>query len=72
MAPDSETDAGRDVATDERTRTRRPQGLASTVVRYDGRPDRVTFHPDDPSPEERLTAWVSVDRDAVCDLAAMR
>lgn len=73
--PEADRDPGRDGTAAERAiGARGADGVAltSTLVRYDGRPDRVTVHPVNPGPEERLTAWVTVDHDAVCDLTAMR
>jgi hypothetical protein len=46
--------------------------LASTLVRYDGQPDRVTVYPPDVSSIERMSMWVTADAETCIDLAAMR
>lgn len=46
--------------------------LASTLVRYDGQPDRVTVYPPDASSIERMSKWITADAQACIDPAAMR
>lgn len=46
--------------------------LSATVVNYRNGPDRCTVTPADVSDEERFTAWLSVDADAMLSLAEFR
>ncbi|MFB6206274.1 MAG: hypothetical protein ABEJ05_07105 [Haloglomus sp.] len=53
----------------------RPDGqprLSSTLVRYDGEPDRVTVYPPDTSSIERMSRWITVDLDDCLDLDEVR
>jgi len=50
----------------------RTSALVAVVVRQDRGPDRCTVYPADAAEATRLTTWVSVNADALCDLAAMR
>jgi len=49
-----------------------PTPLAATVVRYQNTPDRCTLSPPDVDDDRRLTAWLSVDADALVALAENR
>lgn len=49
-----------------------PNHLECTVVRYRDRPDRCTVFPPDASGIERLSTWLSVDRDSMRSLEAWR
>jgi hypothetical protein len=60
---DDATDSGQRTATDP---------LEATVVHYQNGPDRCTIAPRDVSDERRLTAWFSVDADALVRLGEMR
>ncbi|GAA0267125.1 DUF7511 domain-containing protein [Halobacterium noricense] len=46
--------------------------LDATVVRYQNTPDRCTLSPPDVDGDRRLTAWLSVDADALVTLAENR
>lgn len=46
--------------------------LVLTVVRYSDCSDQCTIHPPDATGEERLTRWLSANRDAFVDLATVR
>lgn len=46
--------------------------LDATVVRYQNTPDRCTLSPPDADSDRRLTAWLSVDADALVTLAENR
>jgi len=46
--------------------------LRATVVTYRDSPDRCTVSPADVSDDQRLTAWLSVDTDAVVSLDESR
>ncbi|CQH57866.1 uncharacterized protein HHUB_2618 [Halobacterium hubeiense] len=46
--------------------------LEATVVRYQNTPDRCTLSPPDVNGDRRLTAWLSVDADALVTLAEHR
>lgn len=61
----------RDGATDSGQRTA-TEPLEATVVHYRNGPDRCTVAPGDVSDERRLTAWLSVDADALVRLGEMR
>jgi hypothetical protein len=61
----------RDSATDSGYRTA-TEPLQATVVHYRSAPDRCTVAPGDVSDERRLTAWLSVDADALVRLGEMR
>ena len=54
------------------TAAERPPGLESTVVRYDGRPDRRTVYPPGLAGVPRMSTWLTADDDAFVDLAAVR
>ena len=49
-----------------------PTPLEATVVRYQNTPDRCTLSPPDVDSDRRLTAWLSVDADALVTLAENR
>lgn len=49
-----------------------PPPLEATIVHYRSGPDRCTVAPGDVSDERRLTAWLSVDADALVRLGEMR
>jgi hypothetical protein len=49
-----------------------PEPLDATVVRYRNGPDRCTVAPADVDEDRQLTAWLSVDVDALVGLAGMR
>ncbi|MFB6269417.1 MAG: hypothetical protein ABEH83_05700 [Halobacterium sp.] len=65
------TDATRDTATVPGPRPG-AEPLDATVVRYKNGPDRCTVAPADVSDDQRLTAWLSVDADALVALREMR
>ncbi|MCD2199683.1 MULTISPECIES: DUF7511 domain-containing protein [unclassified Halobacterium] len=46
--------------------------LDATVVRYQNTPDRCTLSPPNVDSDRRLTAWLSVDADALVTLAENR
>ncbi|WP_049925919.1 DUF7511 domain-containing protein [Halopiger goleimassiliensis] len=46
--------------------------LELIVVRYENKPDRCTITPRECSDAERITTWLSADRTAFVDLAAVR
>ena len=46
--------------------------LSLTVVRYADGPDRCTMYPPGAAGDARLSTWLSVDRRACLELAAMR
>jgi hypothetical protein len=46
--------------------------LSLTVVRYDDGADRCTVYPPNATGDSRLSTWLSVDYEAVVDLAAMQ
>lgn len=54
------------------TTDEQPTGLESTVVRYDGRPDRRTIYPPGLAGVPRMSAWLTADDEAFVDLAAVR
>ncbi|QCJ48215.1 hypothetical protein [Haloprofundus sp. MHR1] len=47
-------------------------GLHSVTVRYGSGPDRCTIYPRDTPVEERVTVWLTADRDAFVGLEEMR
>ncbi|MCG1003431.1 MULTISPECIES: hypothetical protein [Halobacterium] len=49
-----------------------PTPLDATVVRYQNTPDRCTLSPPNVDPDRQLTAWLSVDADALVALAENR
>ncbi len=49
-----------------------PTPLDATVVRYQNTPDRCTLSPPNVDSDRRLTAWLSVDADALVTLAENR
>ncbi|EMA32805.1 DUF7511 domain-containing protein [Haloarcula japonica] len=57
-------------ATTERTQT--PHDLSMTVVEYTGEPDRCTVSPRGLSGIAKLSTWITVDKEIVVDLDAMR
>lgn len=61
--------AGAEPATDVR---RRPITLESSLVRYDGEPDRRTVYPPGLSSVARMSTWLSADSDAFVDLEDAR
>jgi hypothetical protein len=48
------------------------QLLVSVVVEYDDRPDKCTIYPPDTSGIERMSNWITADRDLFVDLGALR
>ena len=46
--------------------------LSLTVVRYDDGADRCTVYPPNATGDSRLSTWLSVDYEAVVDLATMQ
>jgi hypothetical protein len=65
------TDATRDPAPSPRPDTD-DDSLEATVVHYEHGPDRYTAAPAAVTDDQRLTAWLSVDADAVVTLREMR
>jgi hypothetical protein len=61
--------AGDEPATDAR---RPPITLESSLVRYDGDPDRRTIYPPGLSSVARMSTWLSADSDAFVDLEDAR
>jgi hypothetical protein len=52
-------------------RTAQP-ALSLAVVQYADSPDRCTIYPPDATGDERLSTWLSANRDAFVDLDTMR
>jgi len=46
--------------------------LSLTVVRYEDGPDRCTVYPPNATGDAQLSTWLSVDYEAVVDLATMQ
>jgi len=46
--------------------------LSLTVVRYTDGPDRGTIYPPESGGDARMSTWLSADRAAFVDLAAMQ
>jgi len=46
--------------------------LVSVVVEYEDRPDQCTIYPVDSNELERMSNWISADRECFTDLYAMR
>lgn len=61
--------AGVDPETDARGR---PITLESSLVRYDGEPDRRTIYPPGLASVARMSTWLSADSDAFVDLEKAR
>lgn len=65
------TDVARDHATGPCPESG-PEPLDTTIVHYENGEDRCTVAPPDVGADQRLTAWLSVDADAVVTLREMR
>ena len=53
-------------------RTQAPHELSMTVVEYTSEPDRCTVSPRGLSDVAKLSTWMTVDKEVVVDLDAMR
>jgi hypothetical protein len=53
-------------------RTRASHELSMTVVEYTGEPDRCTVSPRGLSGVAKLSTWITVDKEVVVNLDAMR
>jgi len=61
------TDTGFEAALEEG-----PITLESSLVRYDGKPDRRTIYPPGLSSVARMSTWLTADSDAFIDLGEVR
>lgn len=53
---------------DDISTTQDDPDLVSVVVEYDDRPDQCTVYDPETTGLDRMSSWITVDRDAVMDL----
>lgn len=53
---------------DDISTTHNDSDLVSVVVEYDDRPDQCTIYDPETSGLDRMSSWITADRDAVVDL----
>lgn len=53
---------------DDISTTHEDHDLVSVVVEYDDRPDQCTVYDPETTGLDRMSSWITVDRDAVMDL----